>query len=106
MTSKRADLAWMDEAACAGLDPSLFLPTGRGRAANADIRAAKRFCLQSGCPVLFECREYAIADPRVFGVWGGMSEQQRRNERWDRQRAGTMERRPTPRAVPQARKVS
>ena len=42
------------------------------------------------CPVITECREYAITHHIKFGIWGGMSENQRRAERRRRREAGTL----------------
>ncbi len=70
---------WVADANCLGVDPDLFFP-GRGEPS----RPAKEVC--AGCPVRVECLEFAMAPPvERFGVWGGMSERERRRIR--RQRA-------------------
>ena len=69
---------WQDEANCLGVDPDLFFPE-RG----ASTREAKEVC--RGCVVREECLEYALANGEKFGIWGGMSERERRRIR--RQRA-------------------
>lgn len=69
---------WQDEANCLGVDPDLFFPE-RG----ASTREAKEVC--RGCVVRDECLEYALANGEKFGIWGGMSERERRRIR--RQRA-------------------
>ena len=62
---------WRDDALCAQLDPEAFFPEKGG-----STREAKRAC--RACPVRTECLDYALAtDPR-FGVWGGLSERERR----------------------------
>jgi hypothetical protein len=43
---------------------------------HADIKRAKRICLD--CPALAACREWALARPEWHGVWGGLSEGERR----------------------------
>lgn len=63
---------------CAGVDLDLFFPK-RGESA----REAKEVC--GGCEVREECLEYALATGQKYGIWGGMSERQRRRMR--RQRA-------------------
>lgn len=63
---------------CKGVDPDLFFPE-RG----ASTREAKEVC--RGCVVRDECLEYAITNGEKFGIWGGMSERERRRIR--RQRA-------------------
>lgn len=65
---------WRHSAACAGTDPEAFFP-GRGRVA----KAARRVC--AACPVRRECLEHALASGERFGVWGGLSERERREAR-------------------------
>lgn len=69
---------WQDEANCLGVDPDLFFPE-RG----ASTREAKEVC--RGCVVRLDCLEYALANGEKFGIWGGLSERERRRLR--RQRA-------------------
>lgn len=68
---------WQMESACRGEDPSVFFhPEGeRGEARAARERAAKAIC--AGCPVLAECATHALAVREPYGVWGGMSEEDR-----------------------------
>lgn len=66
--------AWQALGACAGIDPELFYPK-RGES----TREAKRVC--SGCPVKQECLEFAVDNSEKFGIWGGLSERQRREIR-------------------------
>ena len=72
------DLAWQDLANCRGADPDLFFPE-RG----ASTRTAKGICRE--CSVRAECLEFAIVSSERFGIWGGLSERERRRIR--RQRA-------------------
>ena len=79
----RPDLAeperrWQERANCLGVDPDLFFPE-RG----ASTREAKGVC--RGCEVRVECLEYALQHGEKFGIWGGLSERERRRVR--RQRA-------------------
>jgi WhiB family redox-sensing transcriptional regulator len=69
---------WQDFANCLGVDPDLFFPE-RG----ASTREAKEVC--KGCVVRADCLEYALANGEKFGIWGGLSERERRRIR--RQRA-------------------
>jgi WhiB family redox-sensing transcriptional regulator len=69
---------WQERANCLGVDPDLFFPE-RG----ASTREAKSVC--RGCEVRVECLEYALAQGEKFGIWGGLSERERRRVR--RQRA-------------------
>lgn len=75
---------WQERANCLGVDPDLFFPE-RG----ASTREAKAVC--RGCEVRDDCLEYALANGEKFGIWGGLSERERRRVR--RQRA--LERRGT-----------
>lgn len=72
------DRSWQSRANCMGVDPDLFFPE-RG----ASTKEAKEVC--RGCVVREECLEYALANGEKFGIWGGMSERERRRIR--RQRA-------------------
>ena len=78
------DLSWQDLANCRGADADLFFPE-RG----ASTRAAKTICRE--CQVRVECLEFAIVSSEKFGIWGGLSERERRKIR--RQRAITAEQR-------------
>ena len=62
---------WQDYANCLGVDPDLFFPE-RG----ASTREAKEVC--RGCVVRAECLEFALANGEKFGIWGGLSERERR----------------------------
>ena len=68
---------WQMEGACRGQDPSVFFhPDGeRGPAREAREAAAKAIC--AGCPVRMECASHAIAVREPYGVWGGLSEEDR-----------------------------
>lgn len=71
------DLAWQDDANCMGANADLFFPE-RG----ASTRKAKQICGE--CEVQVECLEYAIANGEKFGIWGGLSERERRRIRKER----------------------
>jgi WhiB family redox-sensing transcriptional regulator len=68
---------WQLEGACRGEDPSVFFhPEGeRGPARAQREAAAKAIC--SSCPVKLQCAEHAIAVREPYGVWGGLSEDDR-----------------------------
>src|ERR671917_274919 len=70
----RENRVWQDQANCMGVDPDLFFPE-RG----ASTREAKEVC--RGCVVREDCLEYALANGEKFGIWGGMSERERRRIR-------------------------
>ena len=66
---------WSDRAACRYHDPDLFFPLSAVGAGLAQTRQAKRVC--ATCPVVAECLDWAIAHGIRFGVWGGLSEDER-----------------------------
>ena len=68
---------WQMAGACRGEDPRLFFhPEGeRGDVREARQKAAKAVC--AGCPVLAECRSHALAVREPYGIWGGLSEDER-----------------------------
>ncbi|HEY5650735.1 MAG TPA: WhiB family transcriptional regulator [Acidimicrobiia bacterium] len=70
-------LSWQDYANCRGADADLFFPE-RG----ASTRRAKSIC--SACDVRMDCLEYALINGEKFGIWGGMSERERRRVRRER----------------------
>lgn len=76
---------WMDQAACHLLDPDLFFPT-KNTAIVSATNAARRVC--AGCPVRDECLEYALANNERWGVWGGLTRQERVRLRQARRRLG------------------
>jgi WhiB family transcriptional regulator, redox-sensing transcriptional regulator len=65
------ELAWQERALCAQTDPEAFFPEKGG-----STREAKRVCMS--CEVRSECLEYALAKDERFGIWGGLSERERR----------------------------
>jgi hypothetical protein len=69
LAGRRGD--WQDQALCAQVDPELFFPE-KGQSP----RAAKRVC--AACEVRAECLQYALDRREPFGVWGGLSERERR----------------------------
>jgi WhiB family redox-sensing transcriptional regulator len=64
-------LSWQADALCAQTDPEAFFPEKGG-----STRDAKRIC--AGCDVKAQCLEYALANDERFGIWGGLSERERR----------------------------
>lgn len=78
------DIAWQDRALCAQTDPEAFFPEKGG-----STREAKKVC--RGCEVRAECLEYAVEHGERFGIWGGLSERERRRMKPEA---------PAPRALP------
>jgi WhiB family redox-sensing transcriptional regulator len=63
--------SWQERALCAQTDPEAFFPEKGG-----STREAKKVCI--GCEVRGECLEYALEHDERFGIWGGLSERERR----------------------------
>ena len=74
VVSSVGDASWRLEALCAETDPEAFFPEKGG-----STRDAKRVC--TGCSVRAECLEFALANDERFGIWGGLSERERRRLR-------------------------
>jgi WhiB family transcriptional regulator, redox-sensing transcriptional regulator len=79
-------MEWLDYAACRGSDPELFFPASdiSARAGRTQVEAAKQVCRR--CLVKGACLSWAFENGQEAGIWGGLSEEERRRLR----------RRPTP----------
>lgn len=68
---------WQSQGLCNSMDSDLFFhPEGeRGGPRRRRIERAKAICAQ--CPVIEQCRTYALANHEAYGVWGGLSEEER-----------------------------
>jgi len=62
---------WTDYAACEGMSTDVFFPQQW-----ESIKPAEKICHR--CPVIQECLEYAITNEEWYGIWGGLSENRRR----------------------------
>jgi len=72
-------VGWQYRAACKGPQSNLFFPPSHIERKQERLqreRAAKAICRQ--CPVLQECREYALVVREPHGIWGGLNEYERR----------------------------
>ncbi|MCU1521828.1 MAG: transcription factor WhiB [Arthrobacter sp.] len=67
---------WRNRAACLDKDPELFFPVGNTGPALLQIEEAKSVCRR--CPVVDTCLQWALESGQDAGVWGGMSEDERR----------------------------
>lgn len=68
---------WRHRAACLTEDPELFFPIGNTGPAIQQIEEAKAVC--GSCDVMETCLKWAIETSQDAGVWGGMSEDERRS---------------------------
>jgi WhiB family redox-sensing transcriptional regulator len=68
---------WQADAACRGMDASVFFspPSERGEAKQAREEHAQQICRT--CPVRSPCGLFAVATRQPYGVWGGLTERQR-----------------------------
>ncbi|MGH3921509.1 MAG: WhiB family transcriptional regulator [Egibacteraceae bacterium] len=79
------DLAhWRDWAACLGEDTEAFFPSGTTGRALEQVEQAKAVC--RGCAVAKDCLEWALETNQDAGVWGGLSEDERRTLRRSQRR--------------------
>ena len=69
-----AQLSWQVDSLCAQTDPEAFFPEKGG-----STRDAKKIC--ASCDVRAQCLEYALQNYERFGIWGGLSERERRKLR-------------------------
>lgn len=91
-----AGIDWQDRAACRDENPELFFPTGDTGPALLQIEQAKAVC--NRCPVMGQCRQWALETRQDSGVWGGLSEGERRATQ-RRQTRSTATTPPQPRPV-------
>ena len=68
---------WQLDAMCRDMDSNIFYhPDGeRGTSRERRVATAKAIC--ASCPVLTQCREHALTVREPYGIWGGMSEEER-----------------------------
>jgi WhiB family redox-sensing transcriptional regulator len=74
LINPRTDTDWRQEAACRGLDTNVFFPV-----TDEEAEEAKAVC--AACPVREECLEFALLTRQEDGVWGGLTEVERRRLR-------------------------
>ncbi|NNH75783.1 WhiB family transcriptional regulator [Nocardia uniformis] len=79
------DPAWRELGLCAQTDPDVFFPEKGG-----STREAKLVC--GRCEVRWECLEYALAHDERFGIWGGLSERERRKRKEEFRQYGELRR--------------
>ena len=80
ITHESLDYDWRQLAACKGADVSIFFPD-----TEEEADAAKAVC--AACPVRDECLEFALATRQDDGIWGGLTETERRRLRRRRREA-------------------
>lgn len=81
MTRVVPPAAWRQHARCKGVDPEVFHPSEE----DDDATEAKAIC--AVCPVREACLEHALTVREKHGVWGGLTERERRRLIRQRRRA-------------------
>lgn len=79
-TRAELDRSWMADGLCTQADPEAFFPNK-----GDSPKAAKKVC--ADCPVRAQCLAWSLANDEHFGVWGGLTEHDRRKMRAARNRA-------------------
>ncbi|MFE5706507.1 WhiB family transcriptional regulator [Rhodococcus koreensis] len=69
---------WRDSAACRGLEPSMFFSPDNERGTARGHRESRARQICQDCPVLTQCREHALTAGEQYGIWGGMTENDRK----------------------------
>jgi WhiB family redox-sensing transcriptional regulator len=75
-TKEYTTMDWRHRALCRDEDPELFFPIGTSGPAVTQIEQAKSVCQR--CPVVQSCLDWALRSGQDSGVWGGLSEDERR----------------------------
>ena len=76
MSRHLVEAGWRSAAACRSSDPDLFFPVSSAGIAQREIAEALAVCAR--CPVQAPCREFALRTRQQHGIWGGMTEHERR----------------------------
>jgi WhiB family transcriptional regulator, redox-sensing transcriptional regulator len=79
MPDMNEQLNWRTRAACRYVEPELFFPLGTAGPALQAIDRAKQIC--GACPVRARCLDWAIRHGAAYGIWGGRTEEERRESR-------------------------
>lgn len=67
---------WLAGAACIGQDPELFFPVGPAGPAVLQVHQATQVC--ADCSVRTSCLDLALTTGAEYGIWGGLTEEERR----------------------------
>lgn len=71
------EIGWLRKGACRSSDPDLFFPL-----APSPLQEARAKAVCARCPVVNECRAYALREGETEGIWGGLTPQERRRTRF------------------------
>ena len=81
---------WRQHAACREVDPEVFFPVGVTGPAVPAIAAARAIC--EDCDARAACLEFAVSTNQEYGIWGGTTEEERRDIRRARRAARRLRR--------------
>lgn len=73
--TRSRDVDW-DSTACLRADPEIFYPDGRDSSAKPIIEQARGYC--GSCEIKDDCLRDALARDEEWGIWGGMTERERK----------------------------
>ncbi len=76
---------WRSAGACLTADPDLFFPISSAGLSAGQVARAKAIC--AGCEVRRECLQFALAHEPAYGIWGGMTPEDRQRDRRRKRRA-------------------
>ncbi len=91
---QRPDWSWQEEAWGRGKGLGLFFGPDGERQPERDVRERKAKKICDGCPVRRECLDFALSRPEKYGLYGGLSEDERASERRRRMRRASYGNRP------------
>lgn len=69
---------WQHQGSCRELDTELFFHPEGERGSSRRRRAANAKSVCNSCPVIAQCRKHALDTREPYGIWGGMTEEERR----------------------------
>ncbi len=70
---------WQLDGACRGLPPEMFFHPNGERGLRRRTRESEAKAVCATCSVLTECRSHSLAVPELYGIWGGLGEEERAN---------------------------
>lgn len=76
---RAGDRDWLVQAACRGRDVEVFFHPERERGLDRDRRVQRAKAICDPCPVIIECQRWALAVGEPYGVWGGLTPEERRH---------------------------
>ncbi|GAB2933377.1 WhiB family transcriptional regulator [Rhodococcus aerolatus] len=85
---------WQESAACRGLQTSMFFHPDYERGPARERRESQAKAVCSSCPVVAQCRSHALQVQEPYGIWGGLSAQERKSLQRSGRRLSTVDTEP------------